>query len=233
MRICYKSVLLWASSTQLTLFMQCAIPIFDSLLPEPTNTYVLKLLFELAHWHGLAKLCMHTDVTLNILSHITASLWNSPRTFEAKMSAAFETQELEHEWAAQQHYQEKSTTSGVSKSQRPMAPDSKAQKQKKFNLMTYKYHALGHYVDTIQCFSTTDSYSTQPVSVCMMQVCMIMLTFVVGIRVSLSTIHPKLNHFGQAADQYHSKHWRLSNESTISAWSARGWIVPNSARRLI
>jgi hypothetical protein len=217
MRICYKSVLLRASSTQLTLFTQCAIPVFDSLLPEPHNTYVLKLLFELAHWHGLAKLRMHTDVTLDILSRITASLGNSLRTFEAKTSAAFETRELERERAARQRRQEKSATSGVSKSKRPMAPDSKAQKQKKFNLMTYKYHALGHYVDTIRCFGTTDSYSTQPVSVCMMQVCMIMLTYVVGIRASLSTVHPKLDHFGRAADQYHSKYRRLSDESAVSA----------------
>ena len=130
MRICYKLVLLRASSTQLTLFTQCAIPIFDSLLPEPHNTYILKLLFELAHWHGLAKLHMHTDVTLDILSHITASLGNNLRTFEAKMSAAFKTQELECEWAAQQCCQEKSATSGVSKSKIPMAPDSKARKQK-------------------------------------------------------------------------------------------------------
>ena len=107
-------------------------------------------------------------------------------------------------------------------------PTAKHGNKKKFNLMTYKYHALGHYVDTIWCFGTTDSYFTQPVSVCM-----IMLTFVVGIRASLSTTHPKLNHFRWAADQYHSKYQRLSDESTVSAWSVRGWLVPNSARHLI
>jgi hypothetical protein len=39
--------------------------------------HVLKLLFELAHWHGLAKLCMHTDATLEILSSVTISLGNA------------------------------------------------------------------------------------------------------------------------------------------------------------
>jgi hypothetical protein len=92
---------------------------------------------------------MHMDATLDILSHITASLGNSLCTFEAKTSAAFETRELEREWAARQRRQEKSGTSGVSQSKRPMAPDSRTQKQKKINLMTYKYHALSHYVDTI------------------------------------------------------------------------------------
>jgi len=57
---------------------------FDGLLPEPHNTYVLKLLFELAHWHGLAKLRMHTDATLDILSPVTTSLGNSLRTFEER-----------------------------------------------------------------------------------------------------------------------------------------------------
>jgi hypothetical protein len=71
--------------------MQCAIPIFDGLLPKPHNTYILKLLFELGHWHGLAKLRMHTDVTLEILSPVTTSLGNSLRTFEEKTCAAFET----------------------------------------------------------------------------------------------------------------------------------------------
>ena len=61
------------------------------LLPEPHNTHILKLLFELAHWHGLAKLCMHTDVTLDLLSLATASLGNSLCAFEEKTCAAFET----------------------------------------------------------------------------------------------------------------------------------------------
>ena len=70
--------------------------------------------------------------------------------------------------------------------------------------MTYKYHALGNYVDNIRRFGTTDSYSTQPVSVCMV-FCVILLTVVVGIRANSSTEHPKLGHFGLVADQYHSK----------------------------
>jgi hypothetical protein len=33
------------------------------------------------------------------------------------------------------------------------------------NLETYTYHAMGDYVKTIRTFGTTDSYSTQPVSI--------------------------------------------------------------------
>ena len=134
-------------------FTQCAIPIFDGLLSEPHNTHVLKLLFELAHWHGLAKLRMHTDATLEILSSVTRSLGNAVRIFEEKTCAAFETCELEREWAAQQQRQGKSATNMASKSRKLTPLDSnassKAQKLKGFNLSTYKYHALGDYVDII------------------------------------------------------------------------------------
>jgi hypothetical protein len=34
---------------------------------------------------------------------------------------------------------------------------------KTLNLNTYKFHALGDYVNTIRKFGTTDSYSTEPV----------------------------------------------------------------------
>ena len=53
------------------MLIQCAIPVFEGLLPEPHNTRVLKLLFDLAHWHGLAKLQMHMEATLELLSQAT------------------------------------------------------------------------------------------------------------------------------------------------------------------
>jgi septal ring factor EnvC (AmiA/AmiB activator) len=107
---------------------------------------------------------MHTDPTLDILSSVTTSLGNSLRTFEQKTCAAFETRELERERAARQRRQ-KSATNEASESRRPTAPNSNARKPKKLNLRTYKLHALGDYVDTIRRFGTTDSYSTQSVSI--------------------------------------------------------------------
>ena len=160
---------------------------------------------------------MHTDATLDILSCVTSSLGNSLRTFEEKTCEAFETRELEHERAARQRRQEKSATNVVSGSRGPTASNSNARKQKKLNLRTYKYHALGDYVDTIWRFGTTDSYSTQPVSFYMIQYFVTLLTVAVGIRANLSTEHPKLGHFGLAVDQYHSKYRGLSDESAVSA----------------
>jgi hypothetical protein len=46
----------------------------------------------------------------------------------------------------------------------PKASGQYARKPKHLGLGTYTYHALGDYVETIRLFGTTDSFSTQPVS---------------------------------------------------------------------
>ena len=102
---------------------------------------------------------MHTDSTLDILSHVTKSLGNSFRVFVGKTCCAFQTQELEHERVARQCCQEKTAVQKASES---------SQKPKQLNLKTYKYHLLGDYVETIWLFGTTDSYSTQSVSIHLM-----------------------------------------------------------------
>ena len=150
--------------------LKCAIPVFEGLLPEPHNTYALTLLFDLAHWHGLAKLRMHTDPTLDLLAEVTKSLGNNLRTFEKHTCSVFQTRELERERAARQRRQEKDEagkkkiTNGKNSTESSKPSSSTARKPKQLNLKTYKYHALGDYVDTIKCYGTTDSYSTQGVS---------------------------------------------------------------------
>jgi hypothetical protein len=100
---------------------------------------------------------MHTDPTLDILSHVTMSLGNSFRLFVGKTCAAFQTRELERERVARQRRQEKAAVQKAS-----------SRKPKQLNLNTYKFHSLGDYVETIRRFGTTDSYSTQPVSIHLM-----------------------------------------------------------------
>ena len=102
---------------------------------------------------------MHTDPTLGILSHVTTSLGNSFRVFVRKTCAVFQTRELERERVARQRRQEKTAVQKASENSR---------KPKQLNLKTYKYHALGDYVETIRRFGTTDSYSTQRVSIHLM-----------------------------------------------------------------
>lgn len=102
---------------------------------------------------------MHTDPTLDILSHVTTSLGNSFRVFVEKTCAAFQTRELERERVARQRRQEKTAVQKAGECVR---------KPKQLNLKTYKYHSLGDYVETIRRFGTTDSYSTQSVSIHLM-----------------------------------------------------------------
>ena len=59
-------------------------------------TTPLSLLFTCAHWHGLAKLCMDTSNTLNILDNVTYHIGTEFWVFKAKTCAAFDTRELDH-----------------------------------------------------------------------------------------------------------------------------------------
>jgi len=144
------------------MLIQCAIPVFEGLLPEPHNTYILKLLFDLAHWHGLAKLQMHMEATLELLSQATIALGNGMREFQAKTCSAFATHELEHERAAWIWHQEKNMAAAGPANSDPQKRNSGRQ-TKEFSLKTYKFHSLGDYCNTIRQFGMTDSYSTQPV----------------------------------------------------------------------
>ena len=74
--------------------LQCAIPVFERLLPEPHNNHVMKLLFRTAEWHGLAKLRIHTEVTLAQLEQVTTDLGHLMRDFRDKTCAKFNTTEL-------------------------------------------------------------------------------------------------------------------------------------------
>jgi hypothetical protein len=71
--------------------------VFDGLLPEPHNSAILNLLFVMAHWHGLAKLRMHHDLTLDIMESVVMSLGKLLRSFRDVTCLAFKTKELRRE----------------------------------------------------------------------------------------------------------------------------------------
>ena len=103
---------------------------------------------------------MHTDSTLELLTQATRTLGNGLREFQEKTCAAFTTYELERERAARMRRQGKKLAS--SPNSEP-TQSSIGKKPKEFRLKSYKLHVLGDYCNTIRCFGTTDSYSTQPV----------------------------------------------------------------------
>jgi hypothetical protein len=136
---------------------QCSIPVFDGLFPEPHNTAVLRLLFVCSHWHGLAKLRLHTDNTLKILDGTTRDIGVEFRKFSNKTCPAFNTRELKRETEARQRRKQQK---GVANSSAPAS----GPRLKTFNMQTYKLHSLGNYADQIRAYGTSDSFSTEPVS---------------------------------------------------------------------
>jgi uncharacterized protein YdaU (DUF1376 family) len=148
----------------------------------------MELLFLLAYWQGLAKLRLHTEITLNILDRITRALGMALRAFKKETCPKFDTKELPREAATRQRREAKSTAKQSSSAknakgkekevkstagsktgkgkEKEVEPTAKSNFQssrqpKGFNLNTYKLHSLGDYANTIRQYGTTDSYSTQ------------------------------------------------------------------------
>ncbi|RXW21632.1 hypothetical protein EST38_g4229 [Candolleomyces aberdarensis] len=119
--------------------LQCAIPAFEGLLPEPHGTALMKLLFVFAQWHALAKLRLHNDHTLDLLDYTTTQL--------------VATKELAKEAEARARREAKGKGKGKAA--------SATRKPATLGIFTIKFHYLGDYVATIRKFGTSDSYSTE------------------------------------------------------------------------
>lgn len=128
----------------------------------------------MAQWHGLAKLRLHTDDTLAHLDKLTTTLGDQLRKFKKRTCSAFQTKELPRETLAREMGEinaaaakaKRRTTQkphGKKQSENPPAKHSKPSK-KEFKLNVFKNHSLGHYVEIIRRYGTTDSYSTESVS---------------------------------------------------------------------
>lgn len=157
---------------------QCAMPVFDRLFEEPHNQIVQDLLFLCACWHGLAKLRMHTDKTLEVLEKVTFTLGAAFQKFISTTCAAYATYELPREVQARNRRTAKKMAKNASTANEAeaLAPQdivvdavpATSRRRKDFNLATYKYHALADYPNTIRLYGTSDSYSTELVSGCIL-----------------------------------------------------------------
>ena len=143
--------------------VQCSIPVFAGLLPDPHNARVLRLLFVLCHWHALAKLRMHTDETLDIFEGVTKDLGDHIRSFVSDTCPNFATKELSCEAEARRRRRGHQKLSDSNRSNVTI-PHGYGQQPKGLNLQTYKLHTLADYPSQIRMYGTTDSYSTQSVS---------------------------------------------------------------------
>ena len=72
---------------------------FEGLLPDKEDRIVRKLLFELATWHGLAKLRLHTETRVTDLEN-SATRLGRLRKFKSEVCSAYATRDLPSEEAA-------------------------------------------------------------------------------------------------------------------------------------
>ncbi len=145
--------------------LQCTLSCFKGLFPTSANNKIVQdLLFILGAWHGLAKLCMHTDTSLKVFGGVTKEAGCLLRHFVNTVCNNFNTEETLTEAAARVRQEERAFAKAKKEGKTPGGKQKKQTKmKKKFNLSTYKLHALGDYPWTIWNFGTTDSYSTQRV----------------------------------------------------------------------
>ncbi|KZV98671.1 hypothetical protein EXIGLDRAFT_606761 [Exidia glandulosa HHB12029] len=136
--------------------LQCAMPCFEGLFPEPYDSEIQSLLFTLARWHSLAKLRMHTDSTLQQLEQVTKDFGIAIRNFQADCCEKLEAYETPKEQekrvrAAQAAAATQTTTQTVVNTSRQV---------RKYNLNTIKFHSMPDYVPSITRVGTTDGYTT-------------------------------------------------------------------------
>ena len=153
----------YLSHTTKTYSMFC-----EGLLPEPHNKDLLDVLFTLAHWHAIAKLRQHTELSLEVLQSITIQLGQLLRNFRDTTCNSFDTKELNREVTARvRKATKKSATAATQSSSPEIVSNSKTaygKRSKVLNLNTYKDHSIGDYVEMIRQHGTVDSYSTETVS---------------------------------------------------------------------
>lgn len=128
------------------------MPAFEGLLSLRDDCTCADMLFELANWHALAKLRLHTDITLEIFRASTVHMYEAIRRFAKITCPCYATRELPNEVGARLRRAKSKNICG----------DAQAVA---FNVInTYKYHCLADYPDYIQRSGPSDNYSTQVVS---------------------------------------------------------------------
>ena len=111
---------------------------------------------------------MHSDFTLDILDKLTTEIGDAFRFFSDEICPAYATYELPREIEARKRREAKKTGKSIEGTSTAAHPKvevhAKGPKMKTYNMNTYKHHSLGDYMDEIRERGTTDSYSTEPVS---------------------------------------------------------------------
>ncbi|KAG2002286.1 hypothetical protein CC2G_004487 [Coprinopsis cinerea AmutBmut pab1-1] len=142
--------------------LQCAIPALENLFEEEHNTLIRKLLFELATWQALAKLRRHTESTLSELDTSTTRLGTLLRKF-VRDTEAYETRDLPSEVASKSRAKAARVRRQMEAGEGVAAEeaDGEGPMRRSLSLLTAKLHSLGHYVEVIKKFGSSDGWTTR------------------------------------------------------------------------
>lgn len=111
----------------------------------------------------MAKLRQHTETTVRDLENSTARLGNLLRSFQQDVCSQYQTFDLPSEEAARSRRKAAAAKrDGIKGKEKESEAGSR--KSRKFNLNTYKIHALGGYAKAIRLFGSPDNYNSQSVS---------------------------------------------------------------------
>jgi hypothetical protein len=99
---------------------------------------------------------LHTTSTIRAFGPITRAVGTHVRRFRNRVCTKYATRDLPSEDAARHRRQARRLGASLQPSKR-----KEKAKERKLNLNTYKFHALGHYPPVIPLFGPTDNYSTQ------------------------------------------------------------------------
>ena len=133
------------------------MPCFEGLFGDEHDDSIQDVLFSTAAFHGFSKCRMHTDNSLNTYEGLTASLGHTMCQFTSTVCEDLKALPLAREEGARTsrcakaHACSHSHPRSQSHSQTHKSPQ-----QKKFNMFTYKWHALGHYPNIIWNYGTLD-----------------------------------------------------------------------------
>lgn len=163
---------------------QCSIPCFAGLFQAAHNKPISVLLYVILTWHGLAKLRLHTELTLTLLRSATVRLGREMRNFQKNICPHYETRETAKEVEARARAAARREGAALASSNTqevpagslaapPVNPSTTqttsaitqkgARKPFAFKLTKPKFHFVGDYVPDIESSGTTDNYSTQTV----------------------------------------------------------------------
>ena len=120
------------------------------------------MLFELAQWHALAKLQLHSDATITLFEAATSTLGQAMRAFLRHVCPRYKMRELPRETQSRQR--RRAAKAQASGGTAASGGATLVPKFKSFTVLnTPKYHRLGDHARAIKETGTTDNKTTQMV----------------------------------------------------------------------